>query len=172
MSKKKLEKYLDTLDASQLRDIIMDMYQSRKEMRDYLEFFLNPDSERLATKYRDAIRREFISRAGYIKRHPRRSVCKRAIAEMLTFSPDPMVMADVMLGYIHFALEAIRLTGQSEQFTSSVAKSFADTMRYIVNHSLTTELASSVEHLLDEAQRRHLAEHQHLKTLWSDLSAL
>ena len=50
MSKTNLRKELMTFTSEQLVEVIMNAYGSSKEARDYFEFFLNPDPERLMEK--------------------------------------------------------------------------------------------------------------------------
>lgn len=58
MSKLQLKKELQNLDAVQLRELILDIYSARKEAKEYLEFFLNPDVAKLTEKYQKAIDKE------------------------------------------------------------------------------------------------------------------
>ena len=43
MSKIQLKKELQTMEAPQLREMILEAYSARKEIKEYFEFFLNPD---------------------------------------------------------------------------------------------------------------------------------
>ena len=47
MSKIQLKKELQTMEAPQLREMILEAYSARKEIKEYFEFFLNPDIEHL-----------------------------------------------------------------------------------------------------------------------------
>ena len=44
MSKAKLKKYLQTLSKEQVIEVMLELYDARKEAKDYLEFYLTPDS--------------------------------------------------------------------------------------------------------------------------------
>lgn len=41
MSKIALKKYLGTLEKSEVIDVVLDLYDARKEAKEYLEYFLN-----------------------------------------------------------------------------------------------------------------------------------
>ena len=45
MSKIALKKYLGTLEKSEVIDVVLDLYDARKEAKEYLEYFLNPDEK-------------------------------------------------------------------------------------------------------------------------------
>ena len=51
MSKALLKKELEKMSASQLRHLILETYEARKEFKEYFEFFLNPDAGKLREKY-------------------------------------------------------------------------------------------------------------------------
>ena len=44
MSKAKLKKYLQTLSKEQVIEVMIELYDARKEIKEYLEFYLAPDS--------------------------------------------------------------------------------------------------------------------------------
>ncbi len=58
MSKTKLKKELAQFSQQQLIELILEMYDSRKEVKEYLAFFLNPDSKALFEKYQKQVARE------------------------------------------------------------------------------------------------------------------
>lgn len=60
MSKTSLRKTLNVLDRSQLYDLILELYEARKEARDYLDFFANPDIGKRMEKARTNIAKEFM----------------------------------------------------------------------------------------------------------------
>ena len=43
MPKVTLKKYLGTLEKSEIIDVVLDLYDARKEAKEYLDYFLNPD---------------------------------------------------------------------------------------------------------------------------------
>lgn len=43
MSKAQLKKHLNTLDKSQIIEMVMELYDARKEARDYLDYYVNPN---------------------------------------------------------------------------------------------------------------------------------
>lgn len=87
MSKAVLKKELSSFTKEQLLDVILDMYSARKEFKEYLEFFVNPDSKALFEKYSQQIGNETyrISRG---RSKMRVNVVKRCIKDFLSFNPD------------------------------------------------------------------------------------
>ena len=51
MSKVALKKYLNTLQKGDIVEMVLDLYDARKEAKEYLEYFLNPDEEEKLKEY-------------------------------------------------------------------------------------------------------------------------
>lgn len=87
MSKTKLKKELAQFSQQQLVELILEMYDSRKEVKEYLTFFLNPDSKALFEKYQKLISRE-LSRGKYHRSKARISRIKEYMVKFESFAPD------------------------------------------------------------------------------------
>ena len=59
MSKTTLKKFLSELNREQLAEVIIQVYESRKEAREFLDYFANPDEKAALDKYRAVIMKEF-----------------------------------------------------------------------------------------------------------------
>lgn len=60
MSKTQLKKFLNTLNHDQITEMVLELYAARKEAKDYLDYFMNPDEEKMQEKYRAIITKEFL----------------------------------------------------------------------------------------------------------------
>ncbi|MCM1505413.1 MAG: DUF6155 family protein [Muribaculum sp.] len=86
MSKASLKKELKQLTRDQLESLIIEAYESRKEIKEYFEYFLNPDIEKLNERFRKALDKEaFRSKRGYSK--TRITELKRMIKNYAGFQP-------------------------------------------------------------------------------------
>lgn len=102
MSKTSLKKILKELNAQQLTEVILDMYDARKDAREYLEYFANPNEEKMADKTRAIIDKEFFPLRGEGK--ARVSVCRRAIKDFMLLHPSPRLIAEVKYHYVERAV--------------------------------------------------------------------
>ena len=50
MSKTSLKKTLNSLTRDQIMEVVLDLYEARKEAREYLEYFISPDERGMAEK--------------------------------------------------------------------------------------------------------------------------
>lgn len=59
MSKAQLKKHLSALTKEQIIEVILELYDARKEAKEYLEFYLNPNEDEKLEEYKRIIRDEF-----------------------------------------------------------------------------------------------------------------
>lgn len=106
MSKKDLKKELENMTSEQLRQLILEAYSAKKEIKSYFDFFVNPDSEKLFEKYRIMIAKELdrSKRGGYAK--GRISMIKRLISEFESYQPGYRYEIDLMLFTVSYSLLA------------------------------------------------------------------
>lgn len=100
MSKASLKKALKELDNDQLQELILEVYEALKPAKEYFEFFLNPNVEKLTEKYQKTIAKEL----GRVKRREskaRVSVIKKAVKEYSAFGVDKRDVNNLRLWIIH-----------------------------------------------------------------------
>ncbi len=96
MSKIKLKKELSEMSQDQLLQIILEAYDSRKEIKEYFEFFLNPDIDTVARKTKTAIEKE-LNRVRRYYSKARVTVVKKLLAVFAGYKPTPELMLEVMI---------------------------------------------------------------------------
>lgn len=87
MSKTALKKELSGYTTEQIIEVVLDLYDSRPEVKDYFNFFLNPDSKKLFEKYQKALDKEF-AKSKWNRSKTRISVIKKLIKGFESFHPD------------------------------------------------------------------------------------
>lgn len=117
MSKTALKKELGQMSAEQLRQVILEAYDARKETRDYFEFFLNPDVPRLLEKQRALIAKE-LSRIKWGRSRARVTVIKKAVRDFVSLNPGPEASLDMIFA----ALEEIGLADRYVMLTPSLER--------------------------------------------------
>ncbi len=103
MSKAQLRKELKNFDREQVAEVLLDVYESCKEAREYLDFFLDPDVDKLYEKHRLLLDKE-LSRGKYGRSTARISHVRRILKKFDSFDTGP----ENSLRLMEFA--AVRLT--------------------------------------------------------------
>lgn len=67
MSKAKLRRFLLAHTKEQVIDIMLELYDAKKEAKEYLEFYLSPNYDAELEKCKKLIRNEFSRQGGVLK---------------------------------------------------------------------------------------------------------
>lgn len=97
MFKPTLKRHLQSLTKEQVIDFVLQVYDSVKPAKEFMEYYLNPNEKEMLEKYRKIIVQEFYPTAKSAEPKTRFSVCKKAIADFRALKPSPELLADLML---------------------------------------------------------------------------
>lgn len=116
--------------------MVIEMYDARKEAKDYLEYYANPDENGKLEEYKDIICAEFYPDGRRLPK-ARLSVCRKAVADFKKLKPSADALAELMLSYMENAIEFTHDFGDmSEQYYVSVEGNFAKTVEFIAKNGL------------------------------------
>ena len=164
MSKAKLKKHLQSLPKERVIEIMLELYDARKEAKEYLElydarkeakeyleFYLAPDSNAELEKCKKAIRQEFFPTRGFSEK-PSFAKCRKVISDFQKLKPEPTCVADLMLFYIEQGCEYTVTFGDMwEQYYTTLENNFAKAMKFIFMHGLLASHYERIEKLLANA---------------------
>ncbi|MBD5347431.1 MAG: hypothetical protein HDR92_09955 [Bacteroides sp.] len=87
MSKSALKKVLATLTSEQKDELLLALYSARKEAKEYLDFFVNPDIDRLIDTTSASITKEIYRRGKRGFNKPRIMTIRNLIKKVATLNP-------------------------------------------------------------------------------------
>ena len=103
MSKATVKKILMSMPKEEIIGMVLEMYDARKEAKEYLEFYANPDEDAKLEEYKKIITEEFYPSRGRQEPKTRFSVCRKAVSDYKKLKPSPDKLADLMLYYVENA---------------------------------------------------------------------
>jgi len=137
MSKIDLKKHLQSLTNEQLMETVLDMYDAMKPVKEYFEYFLNPNEKEMLGKYKAIIVNEFYPKGKYTEPKTRFSVAKKAIAEFRVLKASPELLGDLMLTLPEMACKFTCDYGDmSEQYYESAYTNFKNALIYLQKNKL------------------------------------
>lgn len=149
MSKAKLKRHLLSLTKEQIADIVLELYDARKEAKDYLEFYLAPDCNAELEKSKKAIRNEFFPTRGFSEK-PSFTKCRKVISDFQKLKPEPTFVADLMLFHIEQGCEyTLEFGDMWEQFYTTLERNFDKAIRFIFLNGLLASYYERIEKLID-----------------------
>lgn len=99
MSRTALRKELEALSAEQLRQLVLDAYDARKETKEYFEFFLNPNVDNMLERQTALIAKE-LNRTKWGRSRGRVTIIKKAVRDFISLNPGPEHCLDMLMGAV------------------------------------------------------------------------
>lgn len=149
MSKAQLKKELANLTHEQLIELIINTYGLSSEVKQYYEFFLNPDVEKLLEKYKQAISKE-LSRAKYGRRSKARiSVVNGHLKQFRMLDPGSEWVIDLWLYMLQYAAVTESTLYFSETLYRGLGKSLDGLMDYADSNYQLDRVLKGVREILE-----------------------
>lgn len=133
MSKTILKKELKQLDKEQLEQLILDLYSARKEAKAYLDFFAEPDIDKLTEKYMLVIEKE-MTRGKYSKSTARISRVRTHIRDYASYGIPVESVLEMMVNTLKLGLKVEQQKYTSKAFVSGINRLASDILSYGDKH--------------------------------------
>jgi len=126
-----------SMPKEEIIGMVLEMYDARKEAKEYLEFYANPDEDGKLEEYKKIITEEFYPSRGRQEPKTRFSICRKAVSDYKKLKPSPDKLADLMLCYVENACQFTYDYGDMwEQYYTSVENNFEKTMAFIAKNNM------------------------------------
>ena len=168
MSKTTLKKQIKELTKEQLMEVMLELYDARKEAREYLEYYVNPDENKMFEKYNAVIRKEFFPQKGRAK--GRTSVCKKAVKDFISLHPSPKLIAELKYSLVETIMEyavSSRFWLRESQENTLLAF-FKDSLEYMFSNYLLDYFDRRIYKLLKKSDTSRCPFREELSRIKSD----
>lgn len=136
MSKTTIKKLLQSMSKEEIIEMVIEMYDARKEAKEFLEYYANPNENGKLEAYKKIIRAEFYPE-GHREPKTRFTVCRKAIADFKKLKPSADALSELMLSYMEYAIKFTYDFGDMwEQYYDSVEGNFEKTVQFIAKNNL------------------------------------
>lgn len=97
-----LKAELKRLDKKELVEILSELYKNNKSVKEYFDFYLNPNGTDLFKKYQSVVFEAFYPKRGYCLKL---SVAKKAISDFKKIGGATDLVCDLMLFYVETGIK-------------------------------------------------------------------
>lgn len=137
MSKAALKKHLQSFSKEEVIESVLELYDNLKPVKEYFEYYLNPNEKEMFLKYKEIIVNEFYPKGKYANPKTRFSVAKKAIADFRGLKPSPEMVGDLMVTLAEMACNFTYDYGDmSEQYYNSAYTNFKNALIYLQKNNL------------------------------------
>lgn len=153
MSRTKFEKLANEMTKEDLVEMVLALYDSKKEAKDYFEYFLNPNEEKAEEKCKAVFLKEY-TKTGVRPPKGRISKCKKALQDFEALRPSVERRIDVRLCMAELACKyGMKNWRIWEKNYKTIEKGFADTLLLILDSHLVDQYSTRIDIIQQTALR-------------------
>ena len=148
MSKSQVKKLLAGMSKEEVINTVMELYDARKEARDYLDYYVNPNESNELEKFKKIVLKEFDDD---ISRDPqcRSSVCRKALSDFKKLAPSTETLAEAMVYYVERVCEFSFYAGDLwEQYYDSAVSNFRSMLKFLVKNDMLEAMMPRVMQIM------------------------
>lgn len=161
-----IKKELKKLDKDKLIDLVADLYKKNKSVKEFFDFYVNPDERKLFEKYRAKVFEAFYPKRGY---NYKLKDGKQAISDFKKLGTSTELLADLMLCYVETGVKFTNDFGDiNETFYKSLATTFVDSLTLMRKEDLLDKFENRVGKVVDDTSGIGWGFHDYLVQVWID----
>ncbi|MDE6017940.1 MAG: hypothetical protein K2G85_03900 [Muribaculaceae bacterium] len=153
MSKAQLKKYIQGLDREHLEEFVLDIYSDVKPAKEYLDFFLNPDVNKLVEKTQRAIYSKIYKPNGDPLLRLKFSKINDIMKDFSNKVRDPYIVADMMEYLLTVLCGYGAKHHHGEAFVRSLVANFGRFSKWLVGSGLENEYKDRMRSLIAKTHR-------------------
>lgn len=151
MSKAKLKKALAAMDKKEIIEVVTELYDARKEAKEYLEYWLAPDSDLLLEKSKEALRKLMFGAGAAPRRRVQASAVSRVLKDFSTLCFEEEKYADLLLSLCGYYADwtGRRMSGAAVE---RLEKYLEEARVYVDIHELSDRYGLRMERLKENVE--------------------
>lgn len=159
-----IKKELKKLERDKLIELVADLYKKNKSVKEFFDFYINPDERELFNKYRERVYNAFYPKRGF---NLKLKDGKTAISDFKKLGSSSELLADLMLFYVETGVEFTNEFGDiNESFYSSLEKTYLGALTLMRNESLLDKFAVRALKVIDDTSEMGWGFHDYLSDVY------
>ena len=159
-----LKKELKKLDKDKLIDLVADLYKKNRSVKEFFDFYVNPDERELFNKYRDKIFEAFYPKRGY---NFKLKDGKQAISDFKKLETSADSRIDLMLFYVETGVNFTNDFGDiNEAFYKSLETTFVESLNLMNNENLLDKFEERVGKVVVNTNGIGWGFHDYMMQMW------
>ena len=166
MGLSEIKKELKKLDKDKLIELVSDLYKKNKSVKEYFDFYVNPDERELFFKYQDKIFYAFYPLRGNTFKLKE---AKQALSDFKKLGSSTELVADLMLFYVETGVNfTIDYGDVNEAFYNSLATTYVNSLTLMRKENMLDKFQGRVEKIVNDTREIGWGFHDFLLQTWMD----
>ncbi len=134
MGLREIKASLNKLEKEDLIKHISELYIKYKPVKEYFDFYVNPDEKKILKQYKEKVAEGFFPKRGY---QLKLSVSRKAINDFKKLGASAESVADLLLHYVENGVEFTNAYGDiDENFYTSIENTYSNALDLIGRNGL------------------------------------
>ena len=161
-----VKKELKKLDKTQLIELVTDLYKNNKSVKEFLDFYVNPNEKELFERYRDKVFEAFFPKRGF---KLKLTDGKKAISDYKKLGTSSDYLANLMLFYVETGVQFTNDYGDiNEGFYSSMESMFLAALTLMKKENLLNKFADRAAKVMSDTSSIGWGFHDCLVEIYSE----
>ena len=146
-----VKKELNKMTKEQIVNLVEELYKKQSSVREYLDFFVNPNQDKLLEKYKKKIDNAFYTRMGNPKIDLK--AAKKATSDFSKLGVSGEYLAELYLHLAEIGTEFTQTFGDiDERFYLTIENAFYEGLQVMQNEGILDKFRDRIDQLETNAQ--------------------
>ena len=161
-----VKKVLKKFEKEKVIEIITELYKKNNSVKEYFDFFVNPNENELFMKYHGKVYEGFYPKRGH---ELKLKDAKQAITDFKKLGPSTALLADLMLFYVECGVKFTNDFGDiDEPFYLSVEKMYLNALTLMRKEGLLNKFQIRAMKIIDDTKGMGWGFHDYLTDVYYD----
>ena len=163
MGLREVRKELESMEKHMLIHHISEVYKRYPEVKEYFDFYADPDEEKLLDRYKTVIYQAFYPTRG---KKPKFYKARKALNAFKKIAVSPEVEAALLIYYVQVAIMYARdRKPGTESFYTKIESSFRTALEYLEKHELLAEFEQECAEMTERTQGLLSPTYMHMSSI-------
>lgn len=164
MGLREIKSEMNKLNKEELIKHISELYKKYKPVKEYFDFYLNPDEKKLLEQYKEKVKEGFFPKRGY---QLKLSISRKAINDFKKLGTSAENLADLLLYFVENGVELTNQYGDiDENFYTSLENTYSNALDLIAKNGLLEKFQNRANRIITETENIGWGFHDYLEDIY------
>ncbi len=164
MGLREVKSELKKLDNETLIKHISELYKKYKPVKEYFDFYINPNESKILNQYKEKVREGFYPKRGD---RLRLSISRKAINDFKKLGTSRSCLSDLLLYYVEFGVELTNEYGDiDENFYMSVEDTYGAALELMSKEDILGKFKDRASEIVNETENIGWGFHDYLRDVY------
>ena len=161
-----MKKALAALDKEEIITMVTELYDARKEAKEYLEYWIDPDAGKELERVEKLIDRQFFTPQGVSRRTLSLPTINKLIKDFMSICFEPERVADLLIYTAERMADWLEVRYRRVAYRTSLRKYLNEATLYVESHELEPLYGIRIERLQSRVEALENYQEEHAPRRW------